>query len=133
MKYLVDTDWTADYLNGRPNTIQALTAFARDGLGISLITYGEIYDGIYHGRNARGAERAFRQFLRMCDVLPLTRVIMRRYARIRGDLRATGQRLGDPDVLIAATALHHGLILLTRNHSHFQRIPSLQLHTPGRT
>jgi predicted nucleic acid-binding protein len=32
------------------------------------------------------------------------------------------------DLLIAATAVHHGLTLVTRNLRHFQRIPNLQLH-----
>jgi tRNA(fMet)-specific endonuclease VapC len=130
MKYLVDTDWTADYLNGRTDSIQVLSQLAQDGLAISLITYGEIYDGIYHGRDARQAERAFKQFLRMCDVLSFNRAIMRRYALLRGDLRALGQRLADPDLLITATALQHGLTLLSRNQSHFQRIPNLQLYVP---
>ena len=37
MKYLVDTDWTADYLNGRTDSIQVLSQLAQDGLAISLI------------------------------------------------------------------------------------------------
>ena len=47
MKYLVDTDRVADWLNGRPEAVRLLSALRADGLAISLITYGEIYDGIY--------------------------------------------------------------------------------------
>jgi predicted nucleic acid-binding protein len=77
------------------------------------------------------AERVFRQFLRGVDVLPLTRPIMRRFARLRGGLRRRGQLIGDPDAPIAATALHHGLALVTGNRAHFRRIPDLRLYPAG--
>jgi predicted nucleic acid-binding protein len=46
MSYLVDTDRVASYLNGRPDAIDLLASLLHEGLAISLITYGEIYDGI---------------------------------------------------------------------------------------
>ncbi len=128
MSYLVDSDWVADWLHGRPDTVQLLTTLSSAGLAISLVTDGEIYEGIYFARDPLRSEQAFRQFLRSVDVLPLTRPIMRRFARIRGDLRRRGQIIGDPDLLIAATALQHDRTLLTRNLRHFQRIPELKLY-----
>lgn len=128
MSYLIDSDWVADYLRGRPDAVALLPTL--DGRAISLITFGEIYEGIYYGADPRANELAFRSFLRGVDVLPLNRAIMRRFARIRGNLRRRGQIIGDPDILIAATALHHGLTLVTRNISHFQRIPGLSLYQP---
>jgi len=62
-------------------------------------------------------------------VLPLTRTIMKRFARIRGQLRHQGRTVQDPDLLIAATALTHGMTLVTRNLRHFQRVPDLVIHT----
>ena len=55
---------------------------------------------------------------------------MQRFARIRGGLRRRGQLIPDPDILIGATALHHGITLLTRNIKDFQRIPELKLYQP---
>jgi hypothetical protein len=83
---------------------------------------------LYYGRDPAGSERVFRRFLRAVDVLPLTRPILRRFARLRGDLRRRGQLIGDPDVLIAATALHHDLTLVAGNCAHVRRIPDLRLH-----
>lgn len=128
MSYLVDSDVVADVLTGQPAATALLRGLARAALAISLITYGEVYEGIYYGRDSRTAEAVFRRFLRGVTVLPLSRAIMRRYARERGDLRAKGQLIGDPDILIAATALEHGLTLVTRNRRHFQRIPQLVMH-----
>ncbi len=38
-----------------------------------------------------------------------------------------GQLIGNPDLLIAATALYHNLTLLTHNTRHFSRISGLQV------
>src|SRR5947209_19561774 len=132
MKYLVDTDWIVDYLVGKQQAISLLSSAWQDGIAISLITLGEIYEGIYYGRDPQRSEVVFRQFLRSVDILPLNRSIMQRFGRIRGDLRQRGQLIGDPDILIAATALYYDLILLTRNQKHFQRIPLLKAQFPSR-
>jgi len=44
MRYLVDSDWVAEYLVERE---PAVTLLAPEGIAISLMTYGEIYEGIY--------------------------------------------------------------------------------------
>ncbi len=128
MSYLVDTDWVVDWLAGREETVQLLSTLGREGLAISLITYGEIYEGIYFGRDPKKSEEVFRRFLRGVVVLPLTKRILQRFARIRGELRRKGLLIGDPDILIAATAIHHNLTLVTRNVKDFQRVPGLKLY-----
>jgi hypothetical protein len=50
-----------------------------------------------------------------------------RYATERGALSLKGQIIAQPDLFIAATALRHNLLLLTRNRRHFERIPELPL------
>lgn len=134
MKYLVDTDWIADHLEDRPAAVDLLTSLFDEGaqLSISLITYGEIYEGIiYYYRRSDQLEIAFVELLRWIKVLPLDEAIMRRFAAIRGSLRRRGQMIGDPDVLIAATALDRDLTLVTRNFAHFRRIPDLKLFEPS--
>ncbi len=128
MKYLIDTDWVADWLAGKPAAVDLLTPLADQGLAISIITFGEIYEGIYFATDPAKAEAGFRNFLREVRVLPLSRSTMKRFARIRGELRRSGQIIGDPDILIGATALSHDLTLLTRNVNHFERIPDLRLY-----
>src|SRR4051794_32489322 len=118
MKYQLDTDAVADWLNSRPEAVSRITSIRGEGLAVSIITYGEVYDGIYYGRDPRAAEQAFLQFLRGVTVLPLSRTIMKRFATIRGQLRRQGQIIGDADILIAATALQHDLTLVTRNLRH---------------
>lgn len=90
MRYLIDTNWIASFLNGRDEARQLLTALTFAESAISIITYGEMYEGIYWGRNPQVAEQGFRQLLRALPILPLNRTIMQRYARVRGDLRSQG-------------------------------------------
>ena len=90
MRYLVDSDWVADYLKGRAPAVELLDSLIGEGMAISIITYGEMYEGIYWGRNPQVAEQGFRQLLRALPILPLNRTIMQRYARVRGDLRSQG-------------------------------------------
>ena len=128
MTYLVDTDYVADWLKGRQVAVALLSDLADQGLAISIITFGEIYEGIIFGQNPAALADVFRRFLRGVDVLPLNRSTMRRFAAVRGQLRAEGKIIGDPDILIAATALQRDLVLVTRNVRDFDRIPGLKIH-----
>jgi tRNA(fMet)-specific endonuclease VapC len=128
MKYLVDTDWVAEYLKGRDPAVRILEAMAPGDLAISLITYGEIYEGIYYGRDPKRAEQGFLQFLRGIDVVPVNKAILKEFAQIRGQLRKPGQIIGDLDILIAATAIYQDITLITHNKRHFNRIPTLKLY-----
>ncbi len=57
--------------------------------------------------------------------IEVTPDIAQRAGRIR---RSTG--LDVADALIAATALEHGMKILTRNRRHFERVAGLELQTP---
>jgi len=128
VKYLVDSDWVADYLGDRADAVALLSKLTPDGIAMSLLTFGEIYEGIYYGRDPERAETIFLELLKGVEVLPLTRPIMQNFARIRGELRKRGQLISDPDLLIAATARVHDVTLITRNVRHFERIPGLKLY-----
>ena len=64
---------------------------------------------------------------RYFNVLPASPAVFDRYARLRATLEKQGMRLDSFDLLIAATALEHNLILVTGNIKHFSRIPDLKL------
>ncbi len=74
MSYLVDSDWVADFLKGRQQAHDLLSPLRRNGLAISLITFGEIYEGIYYGWDPVRSAEAFQLFLEEVPVLPLTRL-----------------------------------------------------------
>jgi predicted nucleic acid-binding protein len=127
MSYLVDTDYVADFLNGRPDAILLLRGLPREQIAISVITFGEVTEGIAFGRDRRRHEQGFRQFLRIADVLPLSRTTMRQFAHIRGTLRTQGDLIPDMDLLIGATAIATNRTLVTRNRRHFNRLGAFGL------
>lgn len=46
MRYLIDTDWIIEYLKGNNNIIDFLQNNFDEGLGISVISLAELYDGV---------------------------------------------------------------------------------------
>jgi tRNA(fMet)-specific endonuclease VapC len=128
MSYLADTDWVIDYLKGREPAVTLLDSLVHKGLSISLITYGEIYEGIYYRRDPERHEQIFLTLVQATPILGRDEIILRRFARIRGQLRASGQIISDAELLIAATALFHNLTVVTQNVRHFSRISDLKLY-----
>ena len=55
-------------------------------------------------------------------------------ASFRGDqtrlAKSTGLLIADFDIVIAATAIEHDLMLITRNRKHFERISGLRFVSP---
>jgi tRNA(fMet)-specific endonuclease VapC len=80
---------------------------------------------------AEGYERhehaAFLKFIEPFHVLPLSAETAWKTGQIRRRLRSAGRPVGDNDLLIAATALHHGIPLVTRNQSDFEDIEGLDV------
>lgn len=95
-------------------------------LNISVITYYEIKNGLLF-RDAHRQMKDFEVFVQDCLVLPITTEIANLAANAFADLRRQNQMIGHTDVLIAATALHHSLTVVTNNQNHFQRIAGLVL------
>lgn len=126
--YLIDTDWIIDCLYGRTDAVETLLELSADGLAVGLMTYGELYQGAFYARTPELALRGLRTFLRGKRLLPLNRAIVERFGTLRGDPQRRGLPIGDVDLLIAATALHHDLTLVTRNRRHFTRIAELRLY-----
>ena len=53
--------------------------------------------------------------------LPVTEDILLRWRVLLEDGRKTGHAFSQPDLLIAGTAAHHGLTVVTRDRIHFDR------------
>lgn len=127
MRYLVDTDWVIDALAGIASAQRTLNDLSGDGIGISIVSYGEVFEGAFGDPNPVARLATFRVNLATFQLVPLTIDIMEAFARIRANLRSQGQLIPDLDLQIAATAVALNLTLITRNHRHFARIPGLNL------
>lgn len=128
-EYLLDSDWAIDVLNGRTTAIELLLRLEPSGIALSVISYGEIYQGAYYGRNPEDALMNLATFLKGKELIPPNVTIMERFGIIRGLLSPHLRRqIGDMDFLIASTAMVHGMTLVTRNIRDFQPIPGVRLY-----
>jgi tRNA(fMet)-specific endonuclease VapC len=126
---LLDTDVLSEVLKQRDDSVLRATRAYLDEwrrFTFSVLSRYEILRGL-RAKSAVRQELAFDALCRLSHVLPLTEPIAVRAAAIYADLQLRGELIGDADILIAATALEHGLAIATGNTAHFERITGLQV------
>ena len=110
-------------VKAEPAVVQRVNELGADAY-LSVITIGEIFRGtqkLEPGHRQRvlldslhHTEQRFAQ-----RILPIDTEIARVWGRITAETQGTGREVGEADGLIAATALHHGMAVMTRNVRHF--------------
>jgi predicted nucleic acid-binding protein len=129
--YLFDTDALSEVLKQRPAPpyLRWLGGIPRADQFTSAVVIGELYKGAFRSPDpARHLENIDGRVLNAVTVLPYDVAVARVYGAIQADLASSGRGLADADLQIAATAIHHGLQLVTGNVRHFERVPGLALH-----
>jgi tRNA(fMet)-specific endonuclease VapC len=129
VQYLVDSDWVIDYLHAVEPVRTRLRALLPAGVGLSVISLAEVYEGVFWSREREADERDLTAFLPEVQLVPIDEEVCRIFAKERGRLRAAGRRIGDLDLFIGATALRHDLTLLTNNRRHFDRVEGLAVES----
>ena len=126
-KSLLDTDIFSEILKGiNPNVVAKATAY-RSVFGqytISVITVMEIFKG-FHKLQREDRIQQFLAGLTTVELLSLDAQSAELAGRIYADLERSGQPIGRADPMVAAIALRHGLVLVTGNLAHYQRIQNL--------
>jgi tRNA(fMet)-specific endonuclease VapC len=126
-KALLDTDILSEVLKGRnPQVVAQAEAYLRHHamLTVSVISVIEIVSGLQRVARSEQLER-FLQALDAMEVLPVDTESAVLAGRIDGDLLRTGQPIGRADLIVAAQAITHGLVLVTGNARHYERVTAL--------
>jgi len=121
--YLVDTDVIIDVLRGIEEAKCYLLKLAEGGIAVSTVTVAELFSG-KETRDPVKREKILR-LLRHFEVIPVDKEIAILAGEIRRDY---GLHLGD--AVISATAIVHGLTVVTGNVKHFSRVEGLSLLKP---
>jgi len=125
MIYLLDTNVVCESTARNPDAGVLAWCEAHSAESqISAVTLGEIWNGIHllppgkrRSALAAWAERVELEFAD--DILPLDAAVLKAWGEFYASHEAKGLNLGVMDSLIAATALAHRLMVVTRNTSDF--------------
>ena len=135
MSYLLDTNVVSEAAKQRPHP-KVLAWLSEAPLGqayLSALTLGELVQGVVRAPEARkpGLERWLEGLKQRFAgrILPLDAEVMETWGLLTGEALREGRPLSPLDALLAATALRHGLVLVTRNVAHFRGLP-LRLLNP---
>ena len=129
MRYLVDTDWAVHSRRGHEAVRRRLVELQPRGLGLSIVSLAELYEGVERSQSPVAEEAAVQDLLALVQVVDLDDETARIFGRVGARLRAAGSPIGDLDLLIGATALRHDLTLLTNNRRDFERIEGLTIES----
>lgn len=128
MRYLLDTCVISDFIKGEAGTIIRLKQTPPVDVAISAVTVMELRYGLaLNPQRARKVEPEIDSILSSVTIMPFGAGEAEQAAQIRAMLKSQGQPIGAYDVLIAATALQHDLIMVTANQWEFERVPDLQI------
>jgi len=130
MAWLLDTYILSELrrLKPEPKVLAFIGDHALDQLYVSAVTLAELRFGIELLSEGSSRRDELNNWLThkirpMFDqrVLPVTEDIMFRWRIVVEEVRRAGHTFSLPDLIIAATALHHGLTIVTRDRSDFEK------------
>lgn len=125
---ILDSNTISYYFRGDPQVVPRLQALAPADIGVPAIVEYELRYGLLRLPPDAATPRlaALAALLQPMQVLPFDSACAAHAARIRVALETVGTPIGPYDTLIAATALRHQAMLVTRNSREFARVPGLQ-------
>jgi tRNA(fMet)-specific endonuclease VapC len=127
-RYLLDTNMCIYIRQKRPEAVLRRFRNLRPGeAAISVITYGELLYGAAKSAQRAIALERLQELITFLPALALPESAAEAYGRIRAELEARGQTIGNNDLWIAAHALTDQLTLVTNNESEFRRVRGLKV------
>jgi toxin FitB len=139
--WLLDTNVISELRRPRPSArVRAFVAGQPlESLFVSTVTFAEIRYGIEAvgdpGRRAELQEWLTHKVRPMFDqrVLEVSEDVMFKWRLLVDEGRKAGHTFSQPDLIIAATALHHGLTVVTRDIGDYTlaRVPLLNPWVDG--
>jgi tRNA(fMet)-specific endonuclease VapC len=128
MKYLLDTNILIFLMKkGNKKLLKNIAKQEYGSIAISSITLAELEFGAANSSNPELNRSVFLGVLSAMNVLSFDDNCAFEYGIIRARLKKKGIPIGPLDMLIAATAVAHKLIMITNNMREFTRIDGLHV------
>jgi tRNA(fMet)-specific endonuclease VapC len=128
MRYLLDSNILIFALKD-PACAAAIRLRTTDvsDIAICSVVEAELYAGARKYGNPARREATLDEMLEVYASLPFDSACVPQYARIRDHLEKQGCCIGANDLLIAAIALTHDMIVVTHDCNEFKRVPRLRV------
>jgi tRNA(fMet)-specific endonuclease VapC len=127
MRYLLDSSVCVDVLRARRPALRRLAGISPDATAVSVMTVAELRHGLLRARAQEAASERLARFLELIEVLPFDAAAAAHHAQVRHALALAGTPIGERDLVIAATALAHQVVVATGNVGEFRRVPGLRV------
>ncbi len=121
MKYIFDSNLIIEHLNGAEQATAFILEHASSAY-ISAVTKIEVLGFAFPTKKA---ESAAEELIDAMEMIGLSNKIIEQTIRLRKIMR-----IKTPDAIIAATALQHQLVLVTRNTDDFKDVEGLTYINP---
>ena len=135
MRFLIDTNVISETVRMVPDekVMRRLGQIDEGDLYLSVVSFGELVYGMEKLTDGRRRSVLSDWINAMPEgfggrLLPVTTAVGRRWGELKARGHALGRPLAQADGLIAATALEHGLRVLTRNVADFEPTGVLTLN-----
>ena len=119
-----------NFYQGNKNTHKKIKTMAPNAVAISAITVAELRYGIAKikgTKKSKEIDNFTKELFKTIKIIPLDAQIASAVGEIKAELETNGDVTGSYDLLIAATAIDKGLILVTSNIKDFQKIEGLKI------
>ncbi|MBK9458659.1 MAG: PIN domain-containing protein [Sphingobacteriales bacterium] len=122
--YLLDTNIIVFLFKNNENVAKKLTKIGLNNCYISEITIAELKYGAEKSNRPVHHTKIVEEFIGEVSVIPIIDVLDV-YAKEKVRLEKIGNRIDDFDLLIGASAIVTGLVLVTNNVAHLQRMDNI--------
>ncbi|THB67798.1 MAG: type II toxin-antitoxin system VapC family toxin, partial [Spirochaetaceae bacterium] len=115
MSFLIDTDILIYSIKGHETVNENFQLHKNEPKLLSVITFGEL---VFGAKKSAKIEKNLARVRRISELFPIidvTSAIMETFGEYKALLSKKGIIIDDMDLLIAATAITHNLILVTNN------------------
>lgn len=123
---MLDSNICVYLLRGKKEVLTHLLRVGWENCYISEITLIEL---LYGAECSNAIEENKREIQSFCDdlkVIPISGAI-EEFAHQKANLRKQGKLIDDFDLLIGATARVYGLVLVTENVKHLERVSDIEI------
>ena len=125
--YILDTNTLIYYFKGMGNVSQNLLSKSPQNIGVPAIVLYELEVGIAKSDSPKKRMKQLQEIISLINIIPFSEKEAKVSASIRTILEKKDTPIGPYDILIAATALAHQAVLVSRNTSEFERVDKLQI------